>query len=173
MRLPLPIPAPDDEVFGARSFRSGGLPPVPWLDVLPSWWAAYPADHPDRQPGDDAPIDSYFRYFCEEGGLGPLLCDASALVVQDGRVVGGILVSDRPGEGPWVIDVWRDPDPRYAGLGPALLLWSAHRLTGQPVLRLAVTVSNARAIRAYEKARFTIETTAWTLDLPDGVQPAR
>jgi ribosomal protein S18 acetylase RimI-like enzyme len=86
--------------------------------------------------------------------------------VREGYAYAGILVVDRPGEGPWVSDLWRDPDPAYAGAGSALLRWAAARLDGFGSLGLVVTVGNDRALRAYERVGFTIESTTRTVRLP-------
>lgn len=146
-------------------FLPGGQPPVRWEEVLPSWLAAYPPEHPDHLPGGATLIDSYLAHYTAGAALGPLICAASAIAVgaRDGYPYGGVLIVDRPGEGAWVCDVWRDPDPRYAGCGSRLLRWSAARLDGYPVLGLAVTVTNPAAIHAYERIGFTIESTAVTL----------
>lgn len=164
LRLPTsggPVDRPDFRPFGA-----GADPPVPWADVLPAFLAAYPPEHPDHLPGGDALIDTYLVPYTKGARLGPLLCDASGLAVRDGYAYGGVLIVDRPDEGPWVCDIWRDPDPRYAGTGTALLHWAASRLVGHDTLGLVVTVGNDAALRSYERAGFVRETTAWRLRLP-------
>jgi len=117
-------------------------------------------------PGGAALIDSYLVPYTVGAELGPLICPASALAIRDGHVYGGILIVDRPGEGPWVCDIWRDPDPEYAGTGEALLRWAAARLDDFDALGLVVTVGNDAALRAYERAGFAIESTSWTVRLP-------
>jgi len=165
MRMALPAPAvPDEPEF--RAFVDG-KPPVPWAQVLPAFLAAYPPDHPDHLEGGGDLIDSYLIPYTAGSRLGPLLSHASAIAVRDGVAYGGILVVDRPGEGPWVCDLWRDPDPAHAGAGLALLHWAASRLRGFTSLGLAVTVGNDRAVRTYEKAGFARESTAWTVRLPE------
>ncbi|MGI9195830.1 MAG: GNAT family N-acetyltransferase [Candidatus Nanopelagicales bacterium] len=159
MRLSLPVPAHDNAEFLA--FAADATPPVPWTQILPSLLAAYPPEHPDYLSGDEALIDSYLLPYTVGAKLGPLICEASAIAVRDGHAYGGILVVDRPGEGPWVCDIWRDPDPRYAGTGTALLRWAAARLAGYASLGLVVTTSNERAERAYLRAGFIRETTSW------------
>ena len=165
MRLTLPTPPYDDPEF--LPFNSDASPPVPWADVLPSSLAAYPPEHPDHLTGGDALVDSYFLPYTSGAKLGPLICAASAIAMRDGYAFGGILIVDRPGEGPWVCDVWRDPDPAYAGTGAALLRWAAARLDGHGSLGLVVTVGNDAALRTYEKVGFVLETTAWRLRPPD------
>ncbi|MBM3686466.1 MAG: GNAT family N-acetyltransferase [Actinobacteria bacterium] len=176
MRLALPVDAPDESEFWP--FAPDATPPVPWERVMPSFEAAYPPEHPDHLPGGPAEpalaglpggpalIDSYLVPYTAGAKLGPLICHASALAVRDGHVYGGILVVDRPDEGAWVCDIWRDPGTAYAGTGSTLLRWSASRLAGHDSLGLVVTVGNDAALRAYERTGFTIESTAWTIRLP-------
>lgn len=165
MRMTLPAPpAPDEPEFAAFE---DGEPPVPWEQVLPAFLAAYPPDHPDHLTGGAALIADYLIPYTAGARLGPLISHASAIAVRDGIAYAGILVVDRPGEGPWVCDLWRDPDPAYAGAGAALLRWSASRLDGRASLGLVVTVGNDRAIRVYSTVGFTITSTAWTVQLPE------
>jgi len=169
MRLPLPLaPTPADHAGEFLPFTPDAEPPVPWADVLPAFLAAYPPGHPDHMEGGASLIEDYLVPYTRGARLGPLLCSASAIAVRAGRAYGGILVVDRPGEGPWVCDIWRDPDPRYAGTGTALMRWAAERLDGRHSLGLVVTVGNDAALRSYQRAGFAIETTAWRLRMPEG-----
>jgi len=168
MRLRLPVagaPAAHPEF---RAFGADAAPPVPWGDILPAFLAAYPPEHPDHLLGGDALIDNYLVPYTKGARLGPLICDASAIAVstRDDYPFGGVIIVDRPDEGPWVCDIWRDPDPRYAGTGTALLRWAASRLVGHDALGLVVTVGNDAALRSYERAGFVRETTSWRLRLP-------
>ncbi|MFM1966326.1 MAG: hypothetical protein RL134_2051 [Actinomycetota bacterium] len=164
MRLDLPIAIRDEPDF--RPFAPDGSPPVPWTDVLPAFLAAYPPEHPDHLPGGETLIDDYLVPYTTGGRLGPAIPEASAIAVRDGAAYGGILIVDRPGEGAWVCDIWRDPDPAYAGTGAALLRWAASRLRGFDSLGLIVTVGNERALRVYERVGCAIQATAWTVRLP-------
>ncbi|MEY3732672.1 MAG: hypothetical protein RL347_31 [Actinomycetota bacterium] len=164
MRLPLPLSPFHQPEF--HPFNADGTPPVPWTEALPAFIAAYPPDHPDHLPGESSLIDTYLVPYTTGGRLGPPICHASAIAVRDGYAYAGILVVDRPGEGAWVCDIWRDPDPAYAGAGSDLLRWSAARLSGFTEVGLVVTVGNDRALRAYEQVGFTIVSTAWRFQLP-------
>ncbi len=164
MRLDLPVPAHHDPDI--VQFGDDAVPPLDWPAILPAFLAAYPDDHPDHLADEDALVDSYLVPYTSGARLGPLICHASAIAVRDGYAYGGILVVDRPGEGAWVCDIWRDPDSAYAGAGASLLRWSASRLQGFPSLGLVVTVGNDRALRAYQRVGFEIESTAWRLRLP-------
>ena len=164
MRLALPVAAYDEKEF--VPFAPDATPPVRWEAVIPSFEAAYPPEHPDHLPGGAALIDTYLVPYTAGAQLGPLICKASAIAVREGHAYGGILVVDRPGEGPWVCDIWRHPDPAYAGTGAALLRWAAARLDGFDSLGLVVTVGNDAALRSYERVGFVIESTAWTVRLP-------
>lgn len=164
MRLPMPVVSPDNSEF--HPFLADSTPPLPWVQVLPAFAAAYPPDHPDHLPGGDELIESYLVPYTAGAKLGALLCRSSAIAIREGHAYGGILIVDRPGEGAWVCDVWRHPHPEYAGTGAALLRWAASRLEGFESLSLVVTVGNDRALRAYERVGFIIESTAWTIRLP-------
>ncbi|TEX50658.1 MAG: hypothetical protein B7C55_09710 [Actinomycetales bacterium mxb001] len=166
MRLRVPQNSAYDEPE-FLPFTADADPPLPWDDVLPGFLAAYPPDHPDHDAAGPALIDSYLIPYTRGAALGPLICRASAIAVRDGHAYGGLLIVDRPGEGPWVCDVWRDPAPDYAGTGVRLLRWAASRLDGYDTLGLVVTVGNDAALRAYERVGFTRETTAWRLRLAD------
>jgi ribosomal protein S18 acetylase RimI-like enzyme len=164
MRLALPLADSDDTEF--LPFAPDATPPVPWVEVLPAFLAAYPPEHPDHLPGGASLITDYLVPYTSGGRLGSLVCHSSAIALREGYAYGGILVVDRPGEGAWVCDIWRDPNPEYAGTGAALLRWAAARLTGHASLGLVVTVGNDAALRAYERVGFAIESTAWTVRLP-------
>lgn len=157
-------PSPPEPEF--RPFGPDALPPVPWDEALPSFLAAYPASHPDHLPGGSSLIADYLVPYTAGGRLGPLIAEASAIAMRDGHAYAGIIVVDRPGEGAWVCDLWRDPHADYAGAGGRLLGWSMNRLGDHDHLGLVVTVSNDTAIRAYEHVGFAIESTSWTLRLP-------
>ena len=164
MRLELPVVHRAEPEF--TPFTPGGEPPVPWRTVIPSFVAAYPPGHPDHMPGGDDLIDTYLIPYTAGRRLGAPICEASAIAIRGDHAYAGILVVDRPGEGAWVCDIWRDPDPAYAGTGSTLLRWAASRLVRYPSLGLVVTVGNDRALRAYERAGFTIESTSWRFRLP-------
>ena len=143
-------------------------PPRPWQEVLPDFLAAYPPEHPDHLPGGEDLIESYLVPYTAGARLGALIDEASCLAVSPERVPGGLLIVDRPDEGPWVCDIWRGTDPALAGLGSAMLQWSMARLVegGHSHLGLSVTDSNRRARRAYERLGFAHVATAWTFRLP-------
>jgi hypothetical protein len=165
-QMRLPLPTLDYHRADFIPFNADATPPVPWPEALPGFVAAYPPSHPDHLPDEPGLIESYLVPYTSGGLLGPLICPASAIAVRDGYAYGGILVVDRPDEGPWVCDIWRDPDPAYAGMGAELLRWSAARLSGHTSLGLVVTARNERALRTYERVGFALQSTAWTVRLP-------
>ncbi len=169
MRRPLTTDVAVSSTWTILPFTDEAEPPRPWTDVLPNFLAAYPPDHPDHLPGGVELIEDYLIPYTRGARLGPLICAASGLAVLDETVVGGILVVDRPGEGPWVSDIWRGPDPDYRGVGAALVAWSSAALAhaGFTSLGLAVTESNARARAVYGRSGFIVEQTAWTMRLPE------
>jgi GNAT superfamily N-acetyltransferase len=121
----------------------------PAADLVAARLAAYPPDHPDRVhiPEDSA---AELHEFIYEGRFGPLLA-GSGIAVAGGDVVGAIIVGALPGDpplnGPWVIDVFRDP--AWPGVGRALLTRTL-ALADYESLGLIVTEGNDPARRLYE-----------------------
>ena len=133
---------------------------------------AYPADHPDAFDGDEAAAVSQLRAIARGEMLGLLLAE-SRIALADSRIVGACLVVDRPGEpphaGPWVIDIFRDPDGSVRGIGTALLsrVLRAGAEAGLPAVSLAVSHDNAPARGLYSKLGFVEVEESWTLALPE------
>jgi GNAT superfamily N-acetyltransferase len=74
--------------------------------------------------------------------------------------------ADRRFGGPWVAQLFRDPDPALAGLGRALLQCALSRATaaGLPALSLAVSEGNT-AVRLYEALGFERVLSTFSIDL--------
>jgi GNAT superfamily N-acetyltransferase len=127
----------------------------PVRELIPSRAAAYPPDHPDHASVPADMEDELDRYV-NRGEFGPLLRGSGLAVVND-AVVGGIILGTVPGDpprnGPWVIDVWRDP--ALPGVGRALLQ-RALALVPVDVLGLLVTEGNDAARRRYEELGFRL-----------------
>ncbi len=132
---------------------------------------AYPADHPDAFDGDEAAAVSQLRAIARGELLGMMMAESRVAIV-DRRIVGACLVVDRPGDpphsGPWVIDIFRDPDCPVRGVGTALLAATLRVGTeaGLPAISLAVSHGNAAARRLYLRLGFTEVEENWTLALP-------
>jgi hypothetical protein len=131
---------------------------------------AYPPGHPDSH-GDNVrrEFENDLVPLARGESLGPLL-PASGWVVDEavpGTAVAVVLINDWPDEGPWISEVFRDQDPRYAGIGTALLrraLW--HSATaGLRTVGLAVTTGNP-AERVYAKIGFRVASTALNCVIP-------
>ncbi len=148
---------PGIEVRAAASVASSRL--------YDTWLAAYPPEHPDG--GDDvSPANLEGLY--DGRTLGPLL-GFSTVALDEGRVVGAVLVNDAELLGPWITEVFRDPDAKYAGLGGRLLRHTLGLalLDGLPSIGLAVTEGNpARAV--YERLGFRPGESFMTVVLPGG-----
>jgi hypothetical protein len=137
----------------------------PATELLPVYLAAHPPEHVD------SPLiasEDSLRHLSGvlAGGLGPML-DCSGLALEDGRVVGAILVADAtdappPVGGPWVMELFRAPDAPGAGRA---LLQRALALSEGPTLGLTVTEGNGRAVRLYEALGFERVMTTYSVDL--------
>jgi ribosomal protein S18 acetylase RimI-like enzyme len=132
--------------------------------------SAYPPGHPDEELGSDDDIVRDIRRALDGDRLGVLM-DMSALAFDGDRPVGLVMVNRVPGApptgGPWVTDLCRDPDRRYAGLGRALLIRVLHlaQAAGESSVSLAVTEGNP-ARRLYESLGFRWVATTRKVRLP-------
>lgn len=132
--------------------------------------AAYPADHPDAVDGDASARAERLRATGRGELLGPFM-DLSRVGWLQDSFVAACLVVDRPGRpphaGPWVIDVFRDPDAP-SGVGAALVAAAMHAAAeqGLAALSLAVSHDNTRARTVYERLGFRDTLEDWTVDLP-------
>ena len=139
-------------------------------DIIGLVRSAYPPGHPDEELGSDDDIVRDIRRALDGDRLGALM-DMSALVFDGDRPVGLVMVNRVPGAaptgGPWVTDLFRDPDRRYAGLGRALLVRALIlcRESGESSVSLAVTEGNP-ARRLYESLGFGLVATTRKLRLP-------
>jgi len=132
----------------------------PAADLVPARVAAYPPDHPDREliPEDQ---EAELQQFVYGGQFGPLLAGSGLAITDAGAVAGAIVLGTIPGDpprnGPWIIDIFRDP--AYRGVGRALLQ-RALALATVEVLGLIVTDGNDAARRLYEAVGFVLVSSA-------------
>lgn len=124
---------------------------------------AYPPGHPDHEP-DMSEVDAYTEALLRDR-TSPL-CPASALVRDGDHLAAAILINDAAA-GPWIGNVMRDPDPRYAGLGSLLLRHAMATAAGHDDQTLGLAVSHANpARRVYERLGFRTLATYATVVLP-------
>jgi GNAT superfamily N-acetyltransferase len=138
-------------------------------DVFPAWRAAYGrAGHPDHFAGSDADALAQRLVPVLTGDEGVIL-PWSRLVVEtpSERVLAGAVVIDVESLGPLLADVFRDPDPAYAGLGTALLqrVLAAGAQAGATEIGLAVSDGN-RALGVYERLGFVTTKRLTTVVIP-------
>ena len=151
--------------------------PALWTQILPSWRAAFPPDHPDHFSGDDEGAIAFLMRLVEGSELGPPHRSTTLLVGQGGRAVAGVMVNVRPQDPPWggawIADIRRDPALRGAGVGTILIdrVKSMLLEDGHAKLTLAVTAGND-ARRSYERAGFRLVIESQTLRLPAYRRPA-
>lgn len=141
-------------------------------DLTAAWIAAYPPGHPDNPAGETFDSARAQLGTLYDGTLIGALMPASCVLQDGSRPVAVCLANDRPGEpplrGPWVTEVFREPDRAYAGLGATALRATLARAAadGVPALGLAVTEGNpARA--TYEKLGFAHAESTVTLLVPE------
>lgn len=109
---------------------------------------AYRPDHVDFETNDAAEAQRDIDAMLEGTLIGPFMESASAMVTDAGRPVAVLIVNRMPGHatatGPWVTELFRDPDPSYRGFGTALLDRAIRTLRseGETSLSLAVTDGN-------------------------------
>jgi ribosomal protein S18 acetylase RimI-like enzyme len=133
-------------------------------------FVAYPEGHPDHVHDSTDIVDELLAIARGEL-LGPYL-ELSRVALADGDIVGACLVVDRegvpPDGGAWIIDVFRDPASQIPGIGTALItsVLAAAQTDGTAGVSLAVSHSNDRAHRLYQRLGFAHTSQSWTLALP-------
>lgn len=131
---------------------------------------AYPPGHPDHPAGDP----EWFASMVQGRLFGELLDGSAVALAPGGRPVAAVLVAQRSsclaGDGPGVVDIFRDPEHAPPGLGASLLRRALARTAqaGLPTLRLEVTEGNP-ARRVYERTGFAYSGSSRRLRLPGGV----
>ena len=97
----------------------------------------------------------------------------SHIALHDGEIAGACIVVDREGSapegGPWVIEIFRDPESTVRGIGRSLMtaVLTDAKKSGLPSVSLVVSHSNTRAFQLYESLGFTDAVQSWTLALPE------
>jgi hypothetical protein len=140
-------------------------------EFLPGWLAASPPGDPDHEDGTDQEIIERCWDWYDEPVWLAREHRSSGLVVSDGKVVAGIIISLRPQPvpygGPWVHDVWRMPGDSVPGTGAALIAQAMRLLDedGLTTLGLAVSAGNP-ARRVYDRMGFIQQLEAWTFRIP-------
>lgn len=141
-------------------------------DLAATRQTAYVPGHPDH--GADRATGSVgrLRGLLDGTRYGALL-DCSAVVLEGMRVVAAVTVNRHDGtpsrRGPWFTDLFRDPLPRYSGLGTVLMQWAlAHaEEAGETDMGLSVTEGNP-ARQLFERIGFLHTESTRTVVLPRG-----
>jgi GNAT superfamily N-acetyltransferase len=139
-------------------------------DLVATRQAAYGPGHPDH--GADRATGSVgrLRGLLDGTRYGGLL-DCSAVVLEGMRVVAAVTVNRHDGtpsrRGPWFTDLFRDPLPRYTGLGTVLMQWAlAHAAeAGETDVGLSVTEGNPARL-LFERIGFFHTESTRTVVLP-------
>ena len=163
MRQALPAAEPDDWRRAAAAVPAGSRLVAagrPAEDLLPARLRAFARGHVDH--ATERAQEAVLERIVAGREAGPLLrCSRLAVDVETGGVIGVALVTDPPAgpddAGPWIADIYRDPAPRWAGLGSTLLyaVMTAAVADGQRTIGLAVTDGNP-ARRLYERLGFQV-----------------
>jgi GNAT superfamily N-acetyltransferase len=132
---------------------------------------AYPSSHVDFETAVVAEVQADIDAMLQGTVIGPFMASASGIVIDDGRPVAVLIVNRVPqnpvASGPWVSELFRDPDPAHRGLGTVLLDHAIRALcaAGEVSLSLAVTDGNP-AISVYERLGFDTVTSRRKLLIP-------
>ncbi len=136
---------------------------------------AFPPGHPDHAM-DDWDLADGLETLVVSQKLGPLL-DETVQVVRRGHPMAALIINRFTGEppygGPWISDIFRDPEDAEArGLGSALIRRALVLLAarGEPALSLAVTFGNPAA-EVYARLGFQPAWDVIRLKLPGEVVP--
>ncbi len=138
--------------------------------------AAYGPGHPDARGPHLGEAAGSLTNMVEDPD-NPLMERATQVAVVEGQPVAAAVVvrSDHVTgwKGPWLMNMFRAPDPTLPGIGTAVLTRSLENLNadGEPHLGLAVTDSNP-ARRVYERLGFEYDFEGWILVLPGAVGSA-
>jgi GNAT superfamily N-acetyltransferase len=145
----------------------------PAEELVDLWRAAYPSDHVDHDPrAHTAEGVDFLGRVLRGDVLGPVLPYSGSVTSRGGRAVAACIVTDRPGASPhggtWVTELFRDPDPEYAGIGRALLqrALALAGAAGRPAVGLVVSTGNP-ARELYLDLGFDLVTSSVSLVLPD------
>ncbi|MCO1578483.1 GNAT family N-acetyltransferase [Crossiella sp. SN42] len=139
-------------------------------EIFPAYQRAFPPGHVDHVLDAEGERANFAQLLAGEV-LGPVL-PCSGLIRDGEEVVGVVVVNDRAGDppllGPWIGQIYRDPAPRYRGLGMVLLRRAVALAAqaGLPAVGLAVTDGNP-ARWVYEKAGFRHVEESMTVLIPD------
>ncbi|MGW0658507.1 GNAT family N-acetyltransferase [Streptodolium elevatio] len=141
-------------------------------DLTAAWIGAYPPGHPDNPGGESFDSARAQLATLYEGTLIGALMPASCVLRHGPRPVAVCLANDRPGAppllGPWVTEVFRDPDRAYAGLGATALRATLARAAADAVRALGLAVTEGNPARAtYEKLGFAHSESTMTLLVPE------
>lgn len=168
---------PPDPAWAALEPRAGlVVTPATLLpkDYLDATEAAYPPAHPDHEPAA-TPQERMAKDITPllDGTYGRFLTESAVVRAVDGQatlgpIVAACILVDRPGSGPWVVDVFRRPEDSYAGLGSLLLRRGMAGLVGGGFRRLdlAVTDANGAARATYDRLGFRLVLESLTVRLP-------
>ncbi|PTL82787.1 GNAT family N-acetyltransferase [Vitiosangium sp. GDMCC 1.1324] len=140
-------------------------------ELVPPLLMAYPPAHPDHSGWTPEEARQEVTRILAGEALGPFL-PCSALAVEGDTVIGACLITHREGTpphgGPWVTQVYRNPAPRYAGAGAALLRRALWLATQAKLPALSLVVSDGNLARwVYERLGFLHVGASRTLVLPD------
>jgi GNAT superfamily N-acetyltransferase len=131
---------------------------------------AYPLDHVDHASSEEEGEKGFVDLL--NGTLvGQYMAGPSGQILDGGELVATCIVNrgadNPPYGGPWVSEIFRHPDPRFAGLGRALMTHAIGELAaaGEETLSLVVTAENP-AQRLYETLGFEVKGARRKLLIP-------
>lgn len=149
--------------------ETGPAAPLAALGLLAR--RAYPEGHPDhRTDADLRHLDEAHATVLRDRSAP--LCPSSALVLDGDRIVAVALITDHPA-GPWLYNLMRDPDARYAGLGGLLLRRGLALAAGHGDRTMGLAVSDGNPARhLYDRLAFRPLASFVTVHIPGTLQAA-
>lgn len=132
---------------------------------------AYPPGHVDFETSDIAEARRDLDAMLSGTLIGPFLDSVSGMATDGDRPVAVLIANRMPdhgiGGGPWVTELFRDPNPAYRGFGTSLLSRAIRTLRGEgeTSLSLAVTDGNP-AIAVYRRFGFDVVASRRKLLIP-------
>lgn len=169
MHADLSAPAPSGPPPGVRVLP-GLQAPIEEIWALNE--AAFPLEHVDRRHDHRPPDERRAGLADLLAGtfLGPTITGTTTALTPDDSLVGLIAVfglTEVAAVLPWIGTVYRDPDPRWRGLGETLVRHAMAALAAQGHRRIGLAVTDGNPAQGlYERLGFVVVETKLSVRIP-------